>query len=121
LGLTYYTPINPRIVGIEFTLPPLGPSGLFPDDRAFAQTIGPRPGYFAVSVTLLRGWRFNIADGRGGFRYVPLRAFEYFRHFRPIAKAGYAIFIYHITPDEANAVRQQLGLPLLPRRASVGE
>ncbi len=28
--------------------------------------------------------------------------------------AGYSIYIYHITTDEANRVRKELGLPELP-------
>ena len=35
----------------------------------------------------------------------------YFQRFRPVATAGYSIFIYHIDRDECNRVRAELGLP----------
>jgi len=30
-----------------------------------------------------------------------------------VARAGYSIFIYHITPEAANRVRHEMGLPPL--------
>jgi hypothetical protein len=42
------------------------------------------------------------------------REYEYFLRFEPVAMAGYSIYIYHITLDEANRVRRELGLPQLP-------
>jgi hypothetical protein len=36
--------------------------------------------------------------------------YRYFLHFEPKAMAGYSIYIYHITLDEANRVRRELGL-----------
>jgi hypothetical protein len=38
------------------------------------------------------------------------RKYEYFLHFNPVTTAGYSIYIYHITLDEANRVRRELGL-----------
>jgi hypothetical protein len=121
LGLAYYHYVDPRLVGIDFTLPPPGPTDLFPDDPAYRWSLGPHPGYFAVSVNLVRGLNCFTPDGRGGLRPVRAGAYEYFQHFQPIGKAGYSLFLYRITPEEANAVRRQLGLPplsppILPRR-----
>ena len=55
----------------------------------------PQPGWFALSVDRLhrRDWRY---------RY-------FLEHFQPVAMAGYSISIYHITPEEANRVRRELG------------
>jgi hypothetical protein len=75
--------------------------------------LGPQPGYYAVGVNFVNGARFKIPDGSGGFHAPFLHEYEYFRFFRPIAKAGYSIFIYHITLEEANKVRAELGLPPL--------
>ena len=62
--------------------------------------MGPRPGWYAVSVNQIRsqpGW------------------YAYFSRFEPAAMAGYSLYIYHITRDEANRVRNELGLRrLLP-------
>ena len=66
---------------------------------------------YAVSVNLVRGSSLGVVpDGKGGRQGIPGYAYEYCRHFRPTAKAGYSIFLYHITPEEANRVRPQLGL-----------
>jgi hypothetical protein len=63
----------------------------FPDPH------GPEPGYVAVDV-------HNLTLG----------PYTYFQRFQPIAKAGYSIFIYHVTPEEAAAARRDLGWPPLP-------
>ncbi len=59
----------------------------------------PQPGWHAVSVNKIRS---------------RTKQYEYFLKFEPVAMAGYSIYIYHITPDEANRVRKELGLPELP-------
>jgi hypothetical protein len=74
---------------------------------------GPRPGWFALDVNFVRGFALPVADGRGSFRYIPMHAYDYFQNFRPIAKAGYSIFIYHITLEDANRFRREHGLPIL--------
>jgi hypothetical protein len=56
---------------------------------------GPKPGWYALSVN---------------FIYDRDRQYRYFLNFRPVAMAGYSIYIYHITLDEANRVRREMGL-----------
>lgn len=114
LGLAYYNFIDPRVIGIDYTQPPKAPHGSFADEPRLAADFGPHPGYFALDVNFIRGASFFTSDGRGGLNQVGLHDYEYFRSFRPISKAGYSIFIYHISLDEANAVRRELGLPALP-------
>ena len=63
-------------------------------------TVGPLPGYYALSV--------NEIYGRS-------KQYRYFLYFEPVAMAGYSIYVYHITLDEANLVREKLGLPMLPK------
>jgi hypothetical protein len=36
---------------------------------------------------------------------------RYFLNFEPVATAGYSIYIYHITMEDANRVRHEMGLP----------
>ncbi len=105
LGLAAFNTIDPGILGIQFTLPP-------PD---------PQPGYYALDVNFVRGFPYRAANGRGQFEYIGLHQYEYFQHFQPIAKAGYSIFIYHITLEDANRVRRELGLPLLRDKTSSAE
>ncbi len=58
----------------------------------------PQPGWHALSVNKIRS---------------RTKEYEYFLKFKPVAMAGYSIYIYHITLDEANRVRKELGLPEL--------
>lgn len=107
LRLAYYNLIDPRIVGIEFSLPPFGAN----TDCDSAREFGPQPGYFAVSVNYLRGLStIGAPDGKGKGVYIPRQSYEYFRRFQPIAMAGYSIYIYHIDLAEANRVRRELGM-----------
>jgi hypothetical protein len=113
LGLAYYNLIDPQLVGIQFALPPHDPPGISPDRSDYLLRFGPHPGYFAVSVNYVRGSRsIPPPDGKGGKAW-PSPSYAYFLRFDPIAKAGYSIFIYHITLAEANRVRAELGLPEL--------
>ena len=115
LGLACFNIIDPRIVGIDFTLPPFGPPANLSADQAAGQRLGPQPGYYAISVNYLRGGHtISPPDGKGGRVSLPAYAYSYFREFRPIARAGYSIYIYHITPEDANRVRHRYGLAPLP-------
>lgn len=115
LHLALYHVIDPAIEGINnYRLPPRGPRpGL---SRAGQEQCGPQPGWFAVSVNFVGGSAFKAPDGEGWFASILFRDYEYFQHFRPVAKAGYSIFIYRITPEEANRARAEMGLPPLPGR-----
>jgi len=114
LHLAYCNHIDPRILGIDFELPPPGLTGAGPEDPQTGQRLGPLPGYFAVSVRLVHGSQTTVPDGNGRYRLMPFRSLEYFQQCEPIARVGYSIFLYHITVEEANAVRLRTGLPLLP-------
>ena len=108
LGLAYFGAIEPRDAGIECALPPSGPVPGADAEEPDAVLRGPRPGWYAISVTLLYGHSARLSDGHGGPTYA------YFQRFQPIARAGYSINIYYINVEEANRVRKELGLPLLP-------
>lgn len=112
IGFAYFGYVDPRAFGIEFHLPP---DGLNSGDKvAKPEDIGPRPGWFAISVSTLRGNTFPIPDGRGGMKQIRGWNYDYFLKFKPVAYAGYSIWIYHIELDECDRVRQELGLPRRP-------
>jgi len=104
LKLAYYNSVDPEIRGIAYSLPPTRDDG------------GPVPGYYAVSVNFLRGAAAMASDGQGSMRGVHPRQYEYFRWLRPIARAGYSIYIYHVTPAEADSVRRRLAPWATPER-----
>jgi hypothetical protein len=113
-GLVYFGGLDPEVAGIEYTLPPTG-SG------PGALTRGPQPGWYAVSVTMLRGYHYSVPNGVGGLQHLDGPAFAYFQRFEPVGRAGYSINIYHLTIEQANQARQELGLPLLsPAPAPAG-
>ena len=80
--------------------PPIGPDWKGIDGKRDASILGPFPGWYALSVNEI---------------YSRSQQYRYFLNFRPVATAGYSIYIYHITLDEANRVRRKLGLPELAK------
>ena len=73
LRLAYDLPlVDPALVGIEHAGTP--------------PTQGPEPGWYVVSV--------NLIHRLGG-------EYEYFLQFEPVARVGYSMHVYHITPEEA--------------------
>jgi hypothetical protein len=112
LQLAHFGVVDPRLVGIRYRLPPGAGQG--PSEVGFLVPCGgPRPGWFAVSVNYVCGLPFPTADGKGGAAFPTVGEYAYFRHFRPAARAGDAIFIYHLDASDVNRVRERLGLPLL--------
>ncbi len=113
LHLVYFGYIDPRVAGIEFVLPPYGPVRASDFDEPQAGSLGPRPGWYAISVTLLRGYRYSVPNGIGGTVYIDEYYYEYFLRCQPVAQVGYSINIYHLELDECNRLRASIGLPIL--------
>ncbi len=97
LRLAYFNLIDPAIMGIRFELPPssLRFGGLEVPARN-SESDAPRSGYYAVSVNFLRGHESACPDGRGGLHHVGPNEFAHFLAHKPIATAGYSIYIYNI-------------------------
>jgi hypothetical protein len=116
LHLASFGWIDPRLAGIEFTLPPAGSnrSGLLPQPTE-AQSLGPQPGWHLIDVNYLHGTHWPAPNGEGLWSDIPTDRlnYEYFLRFEPIDLVGYSIHVYHITLDEANRVRRELRLPEL--------
>jgi hypothetical protein len=113
LGLAYFGYVDPRSAGIAFTLPPKGPTKPADFLEPRQEAVGPRPGWYAVSVSMLRGFHYPIPNGVGGRAFVEGECYGYFLRFRPVASAGYSIWIYHLEPGECDRVRTEMGLPPL--------
>lgn len=107
LQVAYFGPVNPKAAGIDFVAPPKGVSAL---DHAPA---GPQPGWFAVSASWAHGYRWLLPQSNGTFEMLDEPVYDYFLRFRPQWTAGYSILIYHVSVEEANAVRAEMGLPML--------
>jgi len=76
-------------------VPPIGLDREHINGYTDTTAFGPLPGWYALSVNEI---------------YGELRQYRYFLNFQPVAMAGYSIYIYHITLDEANRVRRRNGL-----------
>jgi 4-amino-4-deoxy-L-arabinose transferase-like glycosyltransferase len=113
IKLAYFGFFDPRVAGIEFTPPPPGPTRPGDTSKPDAQEEGPHPGWFAVSMTMLRGYEYSIHDGRGGLHGSPLNNYTYFQRFQPVGRAGWSIYIYHITPQKCAQERRKMDLPAL--------
>ncbi len=102
MTVTFFPPpwvIEPTLAGVEGEPPPIGPGAELDSVKTIRPAeMGPRPGWHAISVNRL---------------YHQTREYAYFQRFTPCDMVGYSIYIYHISLDEANRVRAELGLPLL--------
>jgi hypothetical protein len=97
LGLSWKHPLlDPQVLGIEYGNVPPAPAPDQWHSRQQLMQLAPLPGWYAIDVDRLRGW--DLA---------------YFFCLKPVATAGYSIYIYQITLEDANRVRRQLGLPEL--------
>lgn len=95
--------VNPEALGIQAQWAPCGPVRDSDFNKPQTEQIGPQPGWYAVSVD-----RIHAPE------------YDYFQQFQPVAMAGYSIYIYHITLDDANQVRRELGLPELRTESEAG-
>ncbi len=111
LHLAYFNLIDPRIIGIEFELPPYGIEAMLHEPEKWADA-GPQPGWFALSVNHFVGHHLvGVSDGRGNRVVPPPGAYRYFRHFQPVARVGYSIWIYHLTEEDVERYRRAFGVP----------
>jgi hypothetical protein len=111
-------------------------SALWPGERwDDPMSFGPQPGKYIVSVNFERGHSHHMSLPRpwlqgippntrapyaeGGTNNLLLRVppgvFSYFQKSRPriIPEVGYSILFFDISLDEANRMREELGLPLI--------
>ena len=77
--------------------------------------VGPQPGLHAASANFVHGYPYRLRDHDGNLWFASATAFDYFSDLVPIAKAGYSIFLYDLTLEDANRLREALGFEPLPR------
>ena len=115
LRMAFSGPFDPRLAGLKFSLPPVGRNGKEYYDELPPALLGPQPGWFAIEVCfLLGGDPLSAANAKGGWDEPSKRPgydLSYFQQFEPVDMIGYSIYIYHITLEEANRVRREMGLP----------
>lgn len=97
VGVAYYNFLTPAMAGIDYRLPPpVRPGESWP---------GLKPGWYAVSVNLVMGLDFVLTDETGRPVYAPPGGYSYFADFEPVARAGYSIWVYYVSPADAEHSR----------------
>lgn len=97
-GLAYWGVCPLAAAGVPEAPPPPRSSWDYEESNQCNRQLGPRPGWYALSVNCL---------------YDRRRQYRYFLRSEPVALVGYSIYIYHITFVEANRIRKTLQLPEL--------
>lgn len=93
LHLAYFGSVDPALTGLEYRLPPSAHPARVGDP---AWETAPAPGWHAVSVSLLHGWRSLVPNGRGSFVPAGDADFTWLLEHDPVARAGDSILIYHV-------------------------
>lgn len=112
LHLSYFGRLDPRYVGLNYSLPPKVETR-HPPSSCVMPGEGPQPGWHAISVSLLRGNYWEIVPGtNGAVRWLDQPYYKYFLDLKPVARAGYSINIYYIDQPLADRLRRKYGYPV---------
>jgi hypothetical protein len=88
LSLEYYGPFDSRDVGMDFG-----------HERATTSPVEVPPGYYAVSINVLRGSDSSVGSGLA-VHGVDIKVLRKLRDLKPMAMAGYSIYIYRKESDD---------------------
>ena len=80
IRLAYFGHVDPRLYGIQYTLPPSTPE----------------PGLYAISANYLKGYPYAITYLGPAVTNVLPGAWTWLDHYNPIARVGRSIFIFKI-------------------------
>ncbi len=107
LQAAMFTTFDPKDIGLQFRLPAPFVKGK-PEIVGRDGLRGPQPGWYAISVCMLKGQHFSVPEGDGEWS-LSTENFTYFLdNFEPVDMIGYSIYIYHISEDDAERVRAKL-------------
>lgn len=117
VGLAYFGQVNPRVFeargeAFEWFLPPPRPGSMEVQPtryRGDPASIRLKPGLYAVSASLAKGLPWRVYDApvfpQEADRWAPwpagFGAFSYFDRLRPVARVGHSIWIYRVSPEDA--------------------
>jgi 4-amino-4-deoxy-L-arabinose transferase-like glycosyltransferase len=92
INLAYSGYFNPIDVGIEYQFP----NALLLGNGIPGKTISLEPAWYAISVNLLRGMKSPMPTADGNWNALSTSAAADFRTLRPIGRAGYSIYLFHV-------------------------
>ena len=120
MKLAYWGWSNPRLAGIEYTLPPLREDVIAADRAAAlakarnepAQSSPLTAGWYACSIGVqCSGPWIRVYDEAGYEAIIPFGELSYFRDLKPVARIGYSINVYHLDDHEASELSKKLLIP----------
>jgi hypothetical protein len=87
LNVACFHLLDPGILGITYTLPPM-------------DVERPPPGWYVFSVNILHGYgSWFLFDGEGKRVRFTGDPYRHFRIRQPVARIGSSIVVYHVPPD----------------------
>jgi hypothetical protein len=104
IGLAYFGAVDPALAGVRYFVPPRDPRIVPPRQRVASDTAPLRPGLYAVSVNFVQGLPHRVLASDGSALLVDENAFGYFRLLRPVARAGYSIWIYRVGEEDLASI-----------------
>ena len=107
LNAAMYTMFDPKDIGLKYSLPVPFVKGK-PEIVSKDGLRGPQPGWYAVSVCMLKGLHFSVPEGNGEWSSSTENFTYFLDNFEPVDMIGYSIYIYHITEEDAARVRAKL-------------
>jgi hypothetical protein len=117
VGLAYFGQINPLIFearreGFRWFLPPARPGTIRPLPKSHLRNDPEaplKPGLYAVSASLVRGLPWRVYDPtRIAYWKADKHAFSYFQELTPFDNIGYSIFLYRVTPEQADRLNRRI-------------
>ena len=97
--------IAPETAGINYKrIPGVGGKRLENANEILRR--GPVPGWYAISIHELFG-----------YKYLEEQPYLWLAGLHPVTTAGYSIQIYHVSRDDVDRLRRELGLPVFVERA----
>lgn len=106
MDIAYFGGIYAAAAGLEGAAPPPGPETV---NLQSEMPRGPQPGWYAVSVNYFyRLYPLNYRTANQN-RLVGVQCdYRYFLELEPVETIGYSIYIYHISEEEAAALRERI-------------
>lgn len=93
IGLAYFGMYPPSRLGIHYHVPPREPTA----------------GWYAVSANFLYGRPHTICDPDDTYRPADFQEFAWLRLFRPVARIGYSIDVFHVADEDLRVLRRRIG------------
>jgi 4-amino-4-deoxy-L-arabinose transferase-like glycosyltransferase len=108
IDLAYFGNVDPALYGIRYTVPPRDPRIVPKRRRVPSDALPLHAGVYAVSVNFVEGLPLRVVAPDGSGIAVEEDAFGYFRALRPAARAGWSIWIFRLSEEDAARLNAML-------------